>query len=1157
MSLSHPRTLISTSVAVALCLAIASNSNALDITPNTTPFPAPVGKRAETSIAIDPNDPDVMLAAAMPGIGIVISWTTDGGSNWTQFVNPDGVTFKFDRTRADPAVAIRKRDGLWIVGCLMEKVVTVTEQNEIVIGSVGILYSANQGEAWQSLVVKAVQSTPDFFVETEFFDKLHLAVDNVDSSPGYGDVFMAWYAVDVEVGGLGSPPVSVFSNPRIQFGRSDWDGGSTNGGISIWAQTTTRLGEDVLASTAFQNVFAPNVAVGVEGEVYVTWSLYEKPPDDINDHPKAMGMVMGLPDVVDEHAPLSWGSGYVAVDQIVAPDSRGSGSGIGNGWGTVLGYPVAVVDRSQTASRGTVHLTWVGKELTADGSYDVRLASSQPGARLEPQFPPASRHSAGLNTDSDQFMHWAACDPSNGALGLIYFDRSADPADTMVTVTFSRSIDGGVTWEDWTLTDPGVQFTDPEGIGAKGREYIGIDGIGGTFAPLWMDARTGGWNVYFSSVTTPLPAIFTNESANQASLAAAFAQADPEDAITVDLDGNAYPDLVVAFGDDEPQQPLGVWLGAQPSGSSEVGMFNPISVDNTLKGARTATASDLTGDLADDLFLPAAATPRLGVAEEVTPGIWQYSDQSNLLPATGLDHATGAAIGDWSGTGKPYIYVTRANDNDGSPAGIEAAGGLVDKILEATYDVNDVLTGFVDKTSSLLPYWNKTSKTKGATWANLDTDSELELFVNWLAPADLTPVNGIGWSIYYDWDRSQGKFVDRTGPASDPTRRFGQFGSVTSSAFADIGGDPLPDLILGRAKVTGLPEANLLIWENDSTTGQLMTEPGRGLNNTEQPTRQVAVADLDQNGISDVYGSPFDNGVPPTALMGYGTSQDAAIYSDTGGTLGLPQRNTRGLALADLNSDNDPDLFLGPPDISSTSEFLWGNVSDDTHTGNCLVVTVQGTHGYAPSGGLGATISVSATGTGGESFEQSFTLDDRNRYGGSLRNSHSFHFSPATAANVVVEWPDGAKVINSAVPLDGTPLTVSYPTPTGVGIQSASITASYIPGTSSMERVFQWKTGQQSKRNEVLIKKQRFGGVCEVVPSGQTELVLTPEMGAVVEYSYLDANGDWVHTIRWQGPLCYAPCTYQYRVRSYTPSSTAVTSQYTSMSVAICGTVQE
>lgn len=1141
MSLSHPRTLISTSVAVALCLAIASNSNALDITPNTTPFPAPVGKRAETSIAIDPNNPDVMLAAAMPGTGIIVSWTTDGGQSWNQYVAADGTTYTLALSRADPAAAIRARDGLWIVGGLSSD------------GDVVVYVSRDQGVNWDSHTVKAVGTS-------EFLDKPHLAVDNDAASPGFGDVYVAWYASDVDA----ILPKRLLNSPRIEFNRSDWNADLTDGGIAVWPSTAQRLGEDILASTVFQNVFTPNIGVGTSGEVYVAWTLYESVPDSVEDHPKAIGMAMGLPDPTDEHAPLSWGSGYVAVDSIEAPDSRDPNARLGNGWGTVLAYPVLAVDHSPAASGGTIYLTWVGKELTADGSYDIRIASSQPGARRAPQYPLSSRHSGGLNTTQDQFTHWAACDPSNGALGLIYFDRSADPADTMVAVTFSRSVDGGATWEDWTLTDPGVQFTDPENTNAKGREYIGIDGNGGTFAPLWMDARTGGWNVYFSSVTTPLTLTLTNASTGSG---IDLVGKTPYTSIPLSYNNDPWEDLAISLRGS--LEPLALYQGSDPV-FNDIGTFSrDLSAipSGSTTNSRGVSAADVDNDGDIDLFVGAMESPSNLNADSAlllstggsTP---TFSDQSTLIQPAGsaTDHAWAGSWGDFNADGWLDLYLVRANDHDGTPSdslGIDGQG-LPDVLLAAILDPSTKeLSHFRDVTAKAKLHTSD-SETIAASWADIDDDGDLDLFACWLGPLNLG--SSFGWSPLY-LNHGDETFTDVAGFTIGPG--FPKVGEVSAVSFADISADSLLDIAVSRqAESPSGPQSNTFVCYNDpSQKGSLTVEPGNGLLGF-TPSSSIAIEDLDADGHLDVISAPAVDGAFPTVLLG-SDGPSGVQYVNQGLFLGLPPRKADGLTIADFNNDGDLDLYLGvaPPDTTAAEEFLFTSDVSTRTSQISIQVDVNGRDGYSATDGVGARVKVQYEPTGSPS--PMFQVRHVDANGGRGTQSPSilpFGVADGGLVKVGVLWPDGTSLRDSMV-VSGTstnPFTMTYPVNGEAMMVANSFSATHIPSTSTTAWTFTWETTNPSIYDEVIIN-DNYGSRSPCDHFGPN-LVLNASNPNVRTWSRKQSNGHYKHVLVWSGMLCVAPCSYTYQVKSWSEvapgTKTSRVSSQKTLSISICADVQ-
>lgn len=112
-----------------------------------------------------------------------------------------------------------------------------------------------------------------------------------------------------------------------------------------------------------------------------------------------------------------------------------------------------------------------------------------------------------VNTDpsglgKEHYFPWITCDASNGLLSVIFYD-DRDVNSYEAEVYCSNSDDGGLTWEDFKVSD--VSFTPTPISGLAGGyfgDYLGIYAQDGWVYPVWPDNRTGSAMTYCSPYQT-------------------------------------------------------------------------------------------------------------------------------------------------------------------------------------------------------------------------------------------------------------------------------------------------------------------------------------------------------------------------------------------------------------------------------------------------------------------------------------------------------------------------------------------------------------------------------------------------------------------------------------------------------------------------------
>ena len=166
----------------------------------------------------------------------------------------------------------------------------------------------------------------------------------------------------------------------------------------------------------------------------------------------------------------------------------------------------------RTATKNLVYATWndlsgeagctaPGNEPGANAASTCKIRiwfsrSTDGGVTWEPKK--MINNQASLN---DQFNQWLVVDETTGALGLMYYDMVGDPTRKKVDVWYQSSFSDGVTWNapvkvTSAQTD---ETTGGQDSGNQFGDYNALSGIGGIFWPSWTDRRAGAREEIFTA----------------------------------------------------------------------------------------------------------------------------------------------------------------------------------------------------------------------------------------------------------------------------------------------------------------------------------------------------------------------------------------------------------------------------------------------------------------------------------------------------------------------------------------------------------------------------------------------------------------------------------------------------------------------------------
>ena len=392
---------------------------------------------AEVSIAINPKNPDNMIAASFqtarppkPRAGSHHYVTFDGGRTWTTVSTPnpknlvqgdDVLTFSNDGIAYHVHLSF---DGIRLAR-------PVRAENGMIVN-----VSKDGGNTW-------TEGTPAInHVNTviPFEDKPGLIVDNAPGSRFKGQVYLAWTRFDVY--GSSDPE----HRSQIYFTRSTDQGQTFSMPFRI-----SDTGGDCLDSDNTVEGAVP--AVGPNGEIYVVWAgplglVFDKSTDG--------GLTFGKDKAIGD-IPGGWDFGIEGL-------SRANG------------MPVTGVDLSNGPNKGTLYVNWIDAR---NGDPDVFVMSSRNGG--DTWTPPVRVNDDALKNGKAQFFTWMAIDPADGSVNVIFYDRR-DGKGTQTGLTLARSVDGGRTFVNHRIEMPLFNVNERVFFG----DYSSVSAVGGRVVPAFM-----------------------------------------------------------------------------------------------------------------------------------------------------------------------------------------------------------------------------------------------------------------------------------------------------------------------------------------------------------------------------------------------------------------------------------------------------------------------------------------------------------------------------------------------------------------------------------------------------------------------------------------------------------------------------------------------
>jgi hypothetical protein len=420
------------------------------------------GPQSEVSVAVDPADPSVLVAAANdlthPGVA---AWSTrDGGRTWTRRELPlrTAPPVEEGASGTDPSAAAGP-DGTLYVGYVLVN-------GDGSAASVVVAASRDGGRSWgsPSVVTPGLQSGV-------YNDKDMIAVDD-GQDPHRGYVYAVWDQ-DEPAGKTPSQAVMLAWSPP---GGARWS-------APVVLNAGFGSGEGMYA----------DLAVLPDGSLYVVWDDYGQSDE--------MSVLVGrrcvwagprldcLRPVVVARSFINLNGPGPARGARVDCESEGlSQPGPPNlGW-SCYAIPAApargiAADPSVCAAPdGTLHVAY--DTATSPGAYNAEVMVTGSGDQGATWTTP-------VEVDGDlgrayDFFPWIACDPVTGALAVSFYSTRGDPSGRLVQEDLTWSLDGGTTW-----TPPAQvsRLASDEAVpSADNNDYGDYEGLA-----LWDDVAYAGW----------------------------------------------------------------------------------------------------------------------------------------------------------------------------------------------------------------------------------------------------------------------------------------------------------------------------------------------------------------------------------------------------------------------------------------------------------------------------------------------------------------------------------------------------------------------------------------------------------------------------------------------------------------------------------------
>lgn len=412
----------------------------------------------ESSIAISPLNPNLLISSAVDTRGSIVYVSTDGGNSWK---NTDlGKINGNWQTGNDPSVGFdHLGNGYVMFGAF-------PRGNNTGESGVYLCKTTDGGASW-SAAYTVIEHKGTMTDDSAFEDKYYIEADNSPTSPYRGYLYTPWKRV-----------IDRDSSTQIVVSRSS-DGGLT---WNTPVRVSPRKSGNSLDTTFGQSF--PITTTGPTGQLYVAW----------NDGPaRSIGFARSTDAGLTFTQPT-----YPVVGYPTHGTVRTVGSGANQSTYHVLKgtfraetYPTMAADNSNSPRKGWLYLAYC-----AGLTPDLYFLRSSDGGQTWTQ--PRVITSTAAN---DQWWPWMSVDETTGDIAIMYSDSRNDPANIAIDTYISYSSDGGETWIDRRATDATSDFRKNPFIDQVfAGDYSGCAFHGGRIYPSHLDTRNNDNNDVYTAI---------------------------------------------------------------------------------------------------------------------------------------------------------------------------------------------------------------------------------------------------------------------------------------------------------------------------------------------------------------------------------------------------------------------------------------------------------------------------------------------------------------------------------------------------------------------------------------------------------------------------------------------------------------------------------
>ncbi len=391
----------------------------------------------ETSVKISRKNPNRVVAAwrdFRQGVNpanrrVGYSFSSDGGITWSEGRLLDSTLLTGFPKNSDPAVGTDSAGNFYIA------VICINSS-----GALAVYKSTDQGVTFPAAYLIANDGSED---------KEYITTDFTNGSPYKNTLYVSW--------------TRFSGNTGIKLTKSVNGGADWTDAIPVSDQQSGGQGSDV--------------AVGIDGEVYITWLSGDFNNDFVMfDKSTNGGNTFGTDQT---------------LSQGVTPEIPISSSNVT--------FPSIAADITNGPGRGNIYITFCDAR---NGDPDIfLLRSTNRGLNWSD---PLRVNDDVTGNGKLQCWPWIETDDS-GNVDIVYYDSRNTNSNTIVEAYLAHSSDRGLSFTNYKLSTVPTPTNQPN-TAIRFGDYIGIDSYHSRIIPVWTDERSGGFNqeCYTAIVSVPV-----------------------------------------------------------------------------------------------------------------------------------------------------------------------------------------------------------------------------------------------------------------------------------------------------------------------------------------------------------------------------------------------------------------------------------------------------------------------------------------------------------------------------------------------------------------------------------------------------------------------------------------------------------------------------